>query len=88
MPDTPRRLSDTTRKPETAPPRRETVIASFRLRVAAEAQRAFERTEMYMPMYPDSAEAAAPTRKAIPVRRPSFQWLDDLFSIRRPVLRR
>jgi hypothetical protein len=35
MPETPRRLSATTRKPETAPPRRETVIASARERVAA-----------------------------------------------------
>jgi len=59
------RLSDTTRKPDTAPPRKETVIASLRLRVAAEAQRALERTEIYIPMYPDSAEAAAPTRKAM-----------------------
>src|SRR3972149_10914466 len=74
MPDTPRRLSDTTRKPDTAPPRKETVIASLRLRVAAEAQRTLERTDIDMPMYPDSAEAAAPTRKAMPVRTPSFQW--------------
>ena len=44
------RLSATTRKPETAPPRRETVIASLRLRVAAEAVREFERTAMNMPM--------------------------------------
>src|SRR4030042_2516349 len=72
MPDTPSRLSETTRKPDTAPPRRETVMASLRLGVAAEAQRAFERTEMYMPMNPDSADAAAPTRKAMPVRSPSF----------------
>ena len=73
MPDTPNRLRATTRKPDTAPPRRETVIASLRLRVAAEAARLLERTEMYMPMYPARPDAAAPTRNAMPVRRPSSQ---------------
>ena len=50
MLETPMRLSATTRKPETAPPRSETVIASFRLFCAAAAVRTLERTAMNMPM--------------------------------------
>src|SRR5690348_13129893 len=57
---TPRRPSETTRKPETAPPRRATVNASPRLRRAAEAVRTFDRTATYMPIQPDKAERKAP----------------------------
>ena len=69
---TPSKLSATTRKPETAPPRRAVVIASLRLCRAALAVRIFERTATYMPMKPDNPEASAPTRKAIAVRTPRW----------------
>ena len=48
--ETPIRLSATTRKPETAPPRSETVTAALRLRCAADAVRTLDRTAMNMPM--------------------------------------
>ena len=71
MPETPSRLSAVTRKPETAPPRSDTVTASLRLFCAAAAARTFERTEMYMPTSPATPEAIAPTMKEAPVRMPS-----------------
>ena len=47
---TPSRLSEITRKPETAPPRSETISASPRPRRAALAVRMFARTATCMPM--------------------------------------
>ena len=70
MPSTPSRLSATTRKPETAPPRSETLMASLTLRWAAAAVRRLAWTAMYMPMKPARPEQNAPTRKATAVRIP------------------
>ena len=70
MPSTPSRLSATTRKPETAPPRSETLMASLTLRCAAAAVRRLAWTAMYMPMKPARPEQNAPTRKATAVRIP------------------
>src|SRR5260370_41264647 len=65
MSETPNRESETTRKPETAPPRSETISASPRLRVAALAVRLFDFTATYMPMEPAGAEQASPIQKAL-----------------------
>src|SRR5215207_9543124 len=70
MPSTPSRLSATTRNPDTAPPRSETLMASLTLRWAAAAVRRFAWTAMNMPMKPASPEQNAPTRKAMAVLRP------------------
>ncbi|GBD15032.1 hypothetical protein HRbin25_00920 [bacterium HR25] len=70
MPATPRRLRATIMNPDTAPPRRETAMASLRLRVAAEAVRTLARTATYIPMKPERAEQKAPMRKAMAVRTP------------------
>ena len=70
MPATPRRDSATTEKPDTAPPRKEVLRASFRERLAALAVRMFELTDTNMPMYPDRAEKNAPSRKAAPTKTP------------------
>ena len=48
-PPTPRRLIDTTKRPETAPPRRAMRSAASRLVVAATAVRRFARIEIVMP---------------------------------------
>ncbi len=56
MPYTPSRLSATTRKPETAPPRMATWTARTRLCWAAAAVRRLAFTLMYMPMMPDAIE--------------------------------
>src|SRR2546427_6728247 len=66
-PVTPSRESETTRNPETAPPRSETIRASPRLRVAALAVRLFDFTATYMPMKPETPEQAAPIKKATAV---------------------
>src|SRR4029079_13186703 len=76
MLETPMRLRATTRKPETAPPRRAVLMASARLFCAAEAVRPLARTAIDMPMYPDTPEASAPTMNAMPVRTPVS--VDDL----------
>src|SRR5215469_11929229 len=65
MPD---KESATTRKPEPAPPRNETIKASPRLRVAALAVRLFDFTATVIPIYPETPEQMAPMRKAIAVR--------------------
>ena len=70
MPHTPSSDRETTRKPETAPPRIATWTASTRLRRAAAAVRTLERTLIVMPMMPEAIEQAAPTRKANAVRAP------------------
>src|SRR5581483_3701700 len=67
----PSRESATTRKPETAPPRRLAWIASFSDRRAALAVRLFDWIEMYIPVHPASAEHPAPTRKETAVDTPS-----------------
>ena len=71
MLQTPSRERETTRKPETAPPRMATWTASTRLRRAAEATRTLALTLTSMPMMPQAIEQAAPTRNAPPVRTPS-----------------
>ena len=68
MPATPRRLSDTTPIPETAPPLKDVIKASLRLLLAAAAVRMFDLTLTYMPMYPDNAEAPAPTKNDRPTQ--------------------
>src|SRR5438105_1136127 len=75
MRNTPSNESDTTRKPDTAPPRSATVRASPRERRAAEAVRRLERTATYIPMNPETAEHAAPSKKAIEVIIPSSSWV-------------
>src|SRR5437899_2957444 len=70
MTETPIRLSATTRKPETAPPRKEVWTASFKLRRAAAAVRILDFTATYMPVKPAMPEQAAPTKKASAVRQP------------------
>src|SRR5437868_8551476 len=67
-PVTPNKERETTRNPETAPPRNETIKASPRLRVAALAVRLFDFTATVIPIYPEAPEQIAPTRKAIAVR--------------------
>ena len=67
--NTPSRLSPTIRMPETAPPRRATVSASPSDFVAALAVRTLDLTATIMPMMPDRADAAAPTRNETPVRQ-------------------
>ena len=70
MSHTPSSDRETTRKPETAPPRIATCTASTRLRRAADAVRTLDRTLIVMPMMPESIEQPAPTRNAIAVRTP------------------
>ncbi len=70
MPHTPSSDRDTTRNPDTAPPRIATWTASTRLRRAADAVRTFDLTATNMPMIPDAIEQAAPTRKANAVMSP------------------
>src|SRR5436305_15100653 len=82
-PVTPSRESETTRKPETAPPRRETIKASPRLRVAALAVRLFDFTATIMPMYPETPEQIAPTRKAMAVRHARSNLLAVLPVVRK-----
>ncbi len=65
---TPSKLSAMTRKPETAPPRKETMSASPRPLRAAPATRILERTATFIPMKPAAPEQAAPKRKAMPER--------------------
>ena len=67
---TPSSDRDTTRNPETAPPRMATWTASTRLRRAADAVRTLARTLTCIPMMPESIEQPAPTRNAKAVRTP------------------
>ena len=57
--------------PVIAPPRNATASASLSPVRAASAVRTFERTEMFMPMYPASPESTAPTTKPPAVAPPS-----------------
>src|SRR5690349_19041165 len=65
--ETPSKERATTRKPETAPPRREVTRASPRLCLAALAVRLLVCTATDIPMKPEIPEQRAPTRKATEV---------------------
>ena len=88
--DMPSSESATTRKPDTAPPRNETIKASPRLRVAALAVRLFDFTATIIPMYPETPEQVAPIRKAIAVRhaRSSFSVVLPVVKAKRTVATR
>ena len=74
-PATPRRLIATTKKPETAPPRRAGCTALLRSFVAPAAVRMLERMATHIPMYPAAMEQRAPRTNAIVVQSASSDGL-------------
>src|SRR5581483_8478616 len=69
---TPIKPRPTTNKPVTAPPRNAVRNAGSSPPRAASAVRTFERTEMFIPMYPAAAERTAPSTKRDDVFQPRF----------------
>src|SRR3989338_5845492 len=70
-PAMPIKLKATIVMPETAPPLNAIVRDSLKLVLAADAERALERTDVAMPIMPETAEEAAPRIKASAVCHPS-----------------